>query len=128
MYDITTNKRKKIRDDNQRDFTIDSGSIRLTVPMVEKYSRIVKDNNFKYLYDKTEGKYFFQRIEPIYQGTIIVDMMLNRVITLEKEFRQEELGHARSLHRETQKMTRELKEKLQKQYQEKLAQASSEPT
>ena len=90
--------------------------------MVEKYSRIVKDNNFKYLYDKKEGKYFFQRIEPIYHGTIIVDMILNRVITLEKQFQHEELDAARSQQKQkAYEMNKELKEKLREQYQEKLA-------
>lgn len=40
-------------------YTVDTGSIKLTTQMVEKYNRIVKDNNFRYLYDNEQGKYFF---------------------------------------------------------------------
>jgi len=65
------------------------------------------------LIDKDNGKYFFQRIEPIYPGTIIIDIFKNRVITLEKKNQRKDWAEQMKKIKEGGKFSKKIVKNLQ---------------
>lgn len=49
-----------------------------------KYREIIDNNNFRFLYDTAQEEYFYQRADPVFDGTIILDMICAKVIVIDE--------------------------------------------